>query len=91
MANPRDESLTRVELARLEGTVKALVDELRGLRVDLGARVDDHESRLRPMDGIPARVTAMEAWRQAVDRWRYSLPATVVVAVAGLLVGILKH
>lgn len=44
---PPDDALTRVELARLEGTVAALVKELQGYRDWVNAELLDHEKRIR--------------------------------------------
>lgn len=93
-----DDSLTRVELARLEGTVSALTTELRGLKNDIILRLDDHEIRIRTVSGVAVQVAELETWRKtvdrwrnAVDRWRYSLPATALIAVAGLVTAVLNH
>lgn len=69
-----DDSLTRVELARLEGTVSALVRELQAMRETVDNRFSDHESRIRTN-----------------ERWRLTMPPTLLTSVAALVLTIWHH
>lgn len=63
----RDRNLTRVELARLEGTVATLV-------AAVASGHSDHEGRLRRL-----------------EQWRYSVPLTVIAALAAAIATFLSH
>lgn len=53
---PPDDALTRVELARVQGTLESLVREVQGYRDWVNAELLDHEKRIR----------RNEAWRLAM-------------------------
>lgn len=70
MIGRRDNSLTRVELARLEGTVASLVAEMQAERVLIRTEFADKETRLRrlerklyalPFTGVAAMAAAIYA------------------------------
>jgi len=69
-----DESLTRVELARLEGTVNAVVSELRAYRESVEEKLRDHETRIR-----------------LNERWRLTMPPTLVTSAVALVVALWHH
>jgi hypothetical protein len=69
-----DETLTRVELARLEGTVSALVKELQAFRESIGAQYIDHEHRIR-----------------VNERWRLTMPPTVLTSIVAFVVSVWHH
>jgi len=79
MGRPVDESLTRVELARLEGTVSALVNELKSYREAVDLRFADHEKR------IDIRLADHEGRIRVNERWRLLLPPTFLASILAVV------
>lgn len=79
MTRTRDEALTRVELARLEGSVTNLTTTLAAYQT---ATAGQFETRDRTLADHEVRIRANE-------RWRNALPPTLVLAAASIVVNIL--
>jgi len=71
----RDKSLTRVELARLEGSFTALTQQLAAMAAASSAQFADHEARLR----------ANERWRYALPAALLTSAATTIVGILSIV------
>lgn len=71
----RDRALTRVELARLEGAVAALVQQFAAQAAANTAQFADHEARLRQG----------ERWRYALPAALLTSVATTVVGILSIV------
>lgn len=79
MTRARDEALTRVELARLEGSVSNLTQTLTAYQQSTAGQFEtrdkvlaDHESRIRTN-----------------ERWRIALPPTLILAAVSIITNII--